>query len=228
MSLVLYSYFRSSAAYRVRIALNLKNLDYTIHPVHLLENGGEQNHSEYLAINPQGLVPAIQTTDGLLTESAAIVEYLEERYPLPPLLPEGVRARAFVRSLTQMIACDIHPLNNLRVLNYLWPGNEPVKPRNEWMQHWLEKGFDAFENRIRGSGSKGSFCFGTVPGLADLFLIPQVYNALRFGLAVERYPLILGIYRNCISLEAFRQAAPENQLDAPENMKSGRENIETA
>ncbi|MGR9107696.1 MAG: maleylacetoacetate isomerase [Gammaproteobacteria bacterium] len=216
MALILYSYYRSSAAYRVRIALNLKNLDYAIHPVHLLRDGGEQNQSDYLEINPQGLVPALHTEHGLLTESAAIIEYLEERYPLPHLLPEDLGDRALVRSLAQMIACDIHPLNNLRVLTYLWPESASTEQKSKWYHHWLEKGLTAFEIMLQRSESKGAFCFGNGPGLADLFLIPQVYNALRFGHKIDAYPLIQGIYRNCTAIDAFHRAAPEMQPDSPE------------
>lgn len=222
MSLVLYSYFRSSAAYRVRIALNLKNLDYTIHPVHLLKNGGEQNHSEYLEINPQGLVPTLEIEDELLTESTSIIEYLEECYPHPPLLPESVKDRAFVRSLAQMIACDIHPLNNLRVLNYLWPEDRALDQKTDWVHHWLKKGFGAFETRLARAKPTAAFCFGNAPGLADLFLIPQVYNALRFDHCLKHYPLINRIYRNCIGLEAFRRATPEFQPDSPRSLDSNR------
>jgi maleylacetoacetate isomerase len=217
MALVLYSYYRSSAAYRVRIALNLKNLDYTIHPVHLINDGGEHRRRDYLEINPQGLVPALNTDDGLLTESAAIVEYLEERYPSPALLPKDLGDRALVRSLAQMIACDIHPLNNLRVLTYLWPENTSNEQKQRWYHHWLEKGLSAFEIRLERSRSNGCFCFGDAPGLADLFLIPQVYNALRFDHPIEPYPLIQGIYRNCTRIDAFRRAAPECQPDSPQS-----------
>jgi maleylacetoacetate isomerase len=222
MPLVLYSYYRSSAAYRVRIALNLKNVDYAIEPVHLLKNGGEQYQTDYLEINPQGLVPALHTEDGLLTESAAIVEYLEERYPLPRLLPDSAGDRALVRSLAQMIACDIHPLNNLRVLTYLWPESASANQKQRWYHYWLEKGLTAFEIRLERSGSNGEFCFGSAPGLADLFLIPQVYNALRFDHRIDRYPLIQGIYRNCTAIDAFRRAAPECQPDCPETANSGK------
>ena len=222
MSLVLYSYFRSSAAYRVRIALNLKNLDYAIQPVHLLKNGGEQNSSDYLKINPQGLIPSLEIEDGLLTESASIVEYLEERYPHPSLLPESAKDRAFVRSLAQMIACDIHPLNNLRVLNYLWSEDNASAQKTEWIHHWLERGFGAFETRLAGAKSSGCFCFGNTPGFADLFLIPQVSNALRFDHGLERYPFINRIYRNCIGLDAFRRAAPEFQPDSPRSVDADK------
>ncbi|MGH8553537.1 MAG: maleylacetoacetate isomerase [Methylococcales bacterium] len=215
MRLVLYSYWRSSAAYRVRIALNLKNLDYSIRPVHLLKHGGEQKRPDYLKINPQGLLPALVTEHGLLTQSAAIIEYLEECHPAPRLLPENAKDRAFVRSLAQMIACDIHPLNCLRVLEYLWPENNSSNQRKIWVHHWLEQGLSAFERRLEGAGSNGGFCFGDASGLADLFLIPQVYNALRFEHAIECFPLIQRIYQNCVSLGAFRKAAPESQPDAP-------------
>ncbi|MGH8548569.1 MAG: maleylacetoacetate isomerase [Methylococcales bacterium] len=221
MSLVLYSYYRSSAAYRVRIALNLKDINYTIYPVHLIKNGGQQNQTEYLEINPQGLVPALDTEDGLLTESAAIIEYLEERYALPRLLPDSLGDRALVRSLAQMIACDIHPLNNLRVLTYLWPETASADQKERWYHHWLAKGLSAFEIRLERSGSNGLFCFGDRPGLADLFLIPQIYNALRFEHGIGRYPLIQGIYRNCMAIEAFRRAAPEAQMDSPDFSDSG-------
>ena len=216
MRLALYSYYRSSAAYRVRIALNLKNLDYAIHPVNLLADGGEQQQTDYLETNPQGLVPALQTEDGLLTESAAIIEYLDERYPAPRLLPDRAGDRALVRSLAQMIACDIHPLNNLRVLNYLWPESASPEKKQRWYHHWLEKGLTAFEIRLERSGSNGAFCFGNAPGLADLFLIPQVYNALRFDYPIDDYRLIRTIYRNCTAIDAFQSAAPENQPDSPE------------
>ncbi|MGH8558474.1 MAG: maleylacetoacetate isomerase [Methylococcales bacterium] len=221
MSLVLYSYYRSSAAYRVRIALNLKNLDYSIRPVHLLNHGGEQNQAGYLEINPQGLVPALHSEDGLLTQSGAIIEYLDERFPSPRLLPENAGDRALVRSLAQMIACDIHPLNCLRVLTYLWPDSGSPDKKQQWCHHWLEMGLSAFEIRLERAGSNGEFCFGNAPGLADLFLIPQVYNALRFNHGIERYPLIQGIYRNCTTIEAFREAAPESQPDSPESIILG-------
>lgn len=221
MSLVLYSYYRSSAAYRVRIALNLKNLDYSIQPVHLLKNGGEQKSAGYLEINPQGLVPALHTEDGLLTQSAAIIEYLNERFPFARLLPEKAADRALVRSLAQMIACDIHPLNNLRVLDYLWSESGFADRKERWCHHWLEEGLSAFEIRLERAGSNGEFCFGNAPGLADLFLIPQVYNALRFDHGIERYPLIQAIYHHCTALDAFRKAAPESQPDSPESDNPG-------
>ena len=215
MALILYSYYRSSAAYRVRIALQMKGIKFQIHPVNLVKNGGEHLQDPYLQINPQGLVPALQTDDGLLTESAAIIEYLEERYPEPALLPANPADRAFVRSLAQMIACDLHPLNCPRVLNYLWPNEGFHDAKRDWYFHWIEKGFKAFEQRLQQRGITGRYSFGETPGYADLFLIPQVYNAFRFEFPLEDYPLIRGIYRNCTGILAFRNAAPEYQPDAP-------------
>lgn len=213
MSIILYSYFRSSAAYRVRIALNLKNIDYEIRPVHLLKHGGEQFNSDYLALNPQGRVPALMVQDRVLTQSSAIIEYLEEMTPEPPLLPADPLDRAYVRSLAQLIACDIHPLNNLRVLNYL-KENLQLEDNSSWYRHWVREGFAALEKRLATGGRNGRFCFGGTPGLADAFLIPQVYNGLRFDCGVSDFPLISDIYWNCMQERAFIEAAPENQPDA--------------
>jgi maleylacetoacetate isomerase len=213
VSIILYSYFRSSAAYRVRIALNLKNIDYEIRPVHLLKHGGEQFDPEYLALNPQGRVPALAVDNQVLTQSSAIIEYLEEAYPMPPLLPVDPIERAYVRSLAQLIACDIHPLNNLRVLSYLKEQHR-LEDNSDWYRHWVREGFAALEKRLENSGRKGRFCFGDTPGLADAFLAPQVYNGLRFDCGVNDFPLINDIYRNCMQEKAFMDAAPENQPDA--------------
>jgi maleylacetoacetate isomerase len=213
MSVILYSYFRSSAAYRVRIALNLKNIDYEIRPVHLLKNGGEQCKADYLAINPQGRVPVLVVQNTVLTQSSAIIEYLEEAFPDPPLLPANTFERAYVRSLAQIIACDIHPLNNLRVMGYL-----KVMLKNDfeqaWRIHWIQEGFTAIEQLLQNNDYWGRFCFGDTSGMADVFLIPQVYNALRIGCEMKRYPMINAIYDNCIQETAFLNAAPENQPDA--------------
>lgn len=212
MPVILYSYFRSSAAYRVRIALNLKNIDYEIRPVHLLKNGGEQFKADYLALNPQGRVPVLVVGNAVLSQSSAIIEYLEEAYPNPPLLPDNVIERAYVRSLAQIIACDIHPLNNLRVLSYL---KSTLKNDFEqaWRIHWIQEGFAALEQLLQKNDYWGRFCFGDTPGMADAFLIPQTYNALRFGCEMKSYPLISGIYENCMQETAFSNAAPENQPD---------------
>lgn len=213
MSIILYSYFRSSAAYRVRIALNLKNVDYQIRTVHLLKNGGEQFKADYLALNPQGRVPALVLQNTVLTQSMAIVEYLEEVNPAPPLLPTDATARAYVRALAQIIACDIHPLNNLRVLNYL-KETLNYERKDVWYKHWIEDGFAAFEQLLHKRENRGRFCFGDKPGMADVFLIPQVYNALRFDCDMSRFPLISAIYQQCMHEAAFIKAAPENQPDA--------------
>jgi len=211
--LILYSYFRSSAAYRVRIALNLKNIDHEIRPVHLLRHGGEQFRADFLALNPQGRVPVLIVQNQALTQSSAIIEYLEEAFPEPPLLPEDPLDRAYVRSLAQLIACDIHPLNNLRVLNHL-KNTVRYEGKQDWYRHWVEEGFAALEMRLQQSGRRGRYCFGDIPGLADAFLVPQVYNALRFGCDMQPFPLIDGIYRQCLKEPAFVKAAPENQPDA--------------
>jgi maleylacetoacetate isomerase len=213
MPVILYSYFRSSAAYRVRIALNLKKIDYEIRPVHLLKNGGEQFNADYLALNPQGRVPVLVVENTVLTQSSAIIEYLEEVYPDPPLLPTDLLARAYVRSLSQLIACDIHPINNLRVLNYLKNALDYDR-KQAWYRHWIEEGFIALEQLLQNSEYPGWFCFGDTPGMADAFLIPQVYNALRFDCEMKSFPSIIGIYQNCMQETAFANAAPENQPDA--------------
>ena len=197
MSIILYSYFRSSAAYRVRIALNLKDIAYEIRPVHLLKNGGEQYNADYLALNPQGRVPVLVIENKVLSQSSAIIEYLEETYPTPPLLPDNALERAYVRSLSQIIACDIHPLNNLRVTNYLQDSVKSVFQQT-WRLHWIQEGFAAIEQLLQKSDYRGRFCFGDKPGMADVFLIPQVYNAFRFGCEMKSYPLISGIYSNCM------------------------------
>ncbi|WP_421863682.1 maleylacetoacetate isomerase [Motiliproteus sp.] len=216
----LYSYWRSSAAYRVRIALNLKQLDYQLVPVHLLKNGGEQFGEHYHRLNPQHRLPALQLDDGwVLTQSLAIIEYLDERYPEPPLLPQSAEGRAWVRSLAQLIGCDIHPLNNLRVLRYLsdWGGHDSDQNAH-WYRHWLQLGlgeFDAMLTRAPQNWcSKGRFCVGDSVSLADLLLIPQLYNAHRYELDLSSLPRLLEIEQHCMSLEAFHQAAPEQQPDA--------------
>jgi maleylacetoacetate isomerase len=213
LSVILYSYFRSSAAFRVRIALNLKNIAYEIRPVHLLKNGGEQFNADYLALNPQGRVPTLVVENRVLTQSAAIIEYLEEVYPSPPLLPVHPSERAYVRSLAQIIACDIHPLNNLRVLNYL---NDLLNDDSQqaWRSHWIQEGFSAVEQSLRQNDYQGLFCFGDTPGMADAFLIPQVFNALRIDYEMKNFPLITGIYEHCMRDAAFFKAAPVNQPDA--------------
>ena len=210
MAILLYSYYRSSAAYRVRIALNLKNLDYEIRPVNLIKESGEQHKADYLKLNPQGLVPTLIIENSVLTQSSAMIEYLEEIYPRPPLLPDKAEERAHVRGLAQLIACDIHPLNNLRVLNYLKTRDSDDNQRI-WYHHWIHEGFEALELSLKKNDCNGHFCFGDSPGLADVFLIPQVYNAKRFELPLVPYPLIAGIFEHCMGQQAFIDASPENQ-----------------
>lgn len=209
----LYGYWRSSAAYRVRIALNLKQLSYDNLPVHLIKNGGEQHSDSYRSLNPAELVPTL-VDDGLnLNQSLAIIEYLDEVYPEPALLPQEPAARALVRALAMDIACDIHPLNNLRVLQYLTGPlalNETQKL--QWITHWLSTGFKALERRLQSTA--GQFCVGDDVTLADLCLVPQVYNAQRFALDMSAYPTICSIHHHCQQLAAFALAAPEQQPDA--------------
>lgn len=209
----LYSYWRSSAAYRVRIALHLKQLSFETIPVHLLKDGGQQHSAEYQQLNPNQLVPTYVDGDLSLNQSLAIIEYLDEIYPEPALLPEDPVAKAQVRSLALDIACDIHPLNNLRILQYLTGPlalNEDQK--TEWIHHWLHTGFNALEQRLQTTA--GEFCYGDNITLADLCLVPQMYNALRFKLDTLEYPTISRIYHHCQQLAGFALAAPEQQSDA--------------
>ncbi len=213
----LYSYWRSSAAYRVRIALNLKGLDYEIVPVHLTDEGGHQHSKAFREVNAQGLIPVLSHGHRLFRQSLAIVEYLDEVFPDPALIPSLPRERARVLALAQMIACDIHPLCNLRVLQYLERefGVADVE-RERWCRHWIEEGFAAIEAMLVDNPSTGSFCEGDEPGLADLCLVPQVYNATRWRVDLARYPTIVKIYEVCMEEDAFIRARPENQADAPE------------
>jgi len=215
----LYSYFRSSASYRVRIALNLKGLAYDIVPVHLLRNGGEQFSPEYRQLNPDALVPAL-VDDAIdspiaLTQSLGIIEYLEETHPEPPLLPKDALDRAFVRGIALSIACDIHPINNLRVLRYLVRNlNVSEDDKNAWYRHWCEQGLASIETTLARDPRVGKFCYGDTPTLADCCLVPQVANAQRLNCDLTRMPTILRINETCLSLEAFAKAAPANQPDA--------------
>lgn len=214
-ALTLYSYWRSSAAYRVRIGLNLKGLDYAIEPVHLVRDGGEQRGDDYRALNPQQLVPMLKHGDRRLTQSLAILEYLDDMFPKPALLPADARGRARARALAQLVACDIHPLNNLRVLQYLKREQDAAQPAiDAWMQHWMHEGFHAMEAMLADSPATGAFCHGDAPTIADACLVPQLYNAHRFGVSLEAYPQIARIEANCLALPAFDAARPENQPDA--------------
>jgi len=213
--LKLYSYFRSSAAYRVRIALNLKGVDYEIVPVHLLRGGGENYLPEYTAKNPLGRVATLGGEGGIRAQSLAMLEYLEETHRTPPLLPASPFARARVRAIAHTVASEIHPLNNLRVLDYLV--NELAQESDAklaWYRHWIDEGFTGIEKLLSGSAATGHFCHGDAPTIADCCLIPQLYNARRFNCPLHAFPTIRRIGAACDELEAFRRAAPENQPDA--------------
>jgi len=209
--MILYGYALSSASYRVRIALNLKGLEVTTVPVHLRR--GEQRQPEFLQLNSQGFVPALRLDDGeMLTQSMAIIEYLEETHPQPRLLPAAPKARARVRGLCQLIACDVHPLNNLRVLKYLEAQlGLDENARNAWYRHWIQAGFEALEQSLTRDAPSGRFCHGDSPGMADVLLVPQVFNARRFSVDLAPYPRIIAIDRACRELLAFAAAAPEPQ-----------------
>ena len=208
----LYTYFRSSAAYRVRIALNLKGLSAEMIPIHLQKEGGLNKKPEYRAVNPQMRVPALRLDSGeLLTQSLAIIEYLDEVVPEPPLLPRDPVERAKVRSIAQLIACDIHPLNNVSALRYLKNelGQDQAKI-DRWYHHWILEGFDAMEVMVRPA----PYAFGSAVTLADICLVPQVYNARRLKAPLDRFPKLVAIDAACAKLAAFEQARPENQPDA--------------
>ncbi|HYG07181.1 MAG TPA: maleylacetoacetate isomerase [Stenotrophomonas sp.] len=213
--LQLYTYFRSSAAYRVRIALNFKGVAHELVPVHLLRDGGQQHAADYVRLNPQHMVPTLRHGDHVLVQSMAILEYLDEAFPDVPLLPATAPGRARVRALAQAVSCDIHPLNNLRVMQYLEHEWEVDGPRREaWMQHWMREGFAALEALLAGSADTGRFCHGDTPSLADCCLVPQLFNAHRFGVDLAPYPTLARIEQACLALEAFDRARPEQQPDA--------------
>lgn len=212
----LYGYYRSSAAYRVRIALALKGLEYEHIGVNLLPGVSEQLSEDYLALNPQGRVPYFIDGDVSISQSPAILEYLDEAYPDTPLLPADIDERARVRQLVNIIACDTHPLMNLAVTQFL-KGTYGVEQDGvmTWYQHWMPEGFRAFEAVLATSTDTGRFCHGDEPGMADLYLVPQLYNARRFNIPLGEYPNIERIDAACSELNAFKVAEPENQPDAP-------------
>lgn len=207
----LFDYVRSSSAYRVRICLNLKGIDYDANVINLLEK--QQSSEQYKKVNPQGLVPALKDGDNLITQSIAICEYLEEQYPdTPAILPKELMEKTHVRSLALSIGCDIQPLNNLRILNYLVRDmGLSDEQKMTWYQHWIKEGFTALETQLANSELTGDFCCGNQPGLADICLVPQVFNAKRFKAPMDDYPTINRIVDNCEKLEAFAKAHPDNQ-----------------
>lgn len=212
--LKLYTYFRSSAAYRVRIALHLKGLPFEAVPVHLLRDGGQQHSEAYAALNPAELVPTL--VDGALSlpQSLAIIEYLDEQYPQVPLLPADPAGRARVRALALAIACDIHPLNNLRVLQYLEHTlGQDQAARDTWYAHWVSVGFEALETELACSPCTGRYCHGDALTLADCLLVPQWFNAERLKVPLAGYPTLAGIVAACRALDAFQRAAPQAQAD---------------
>lgn len=209
----LYSYFRSSASYRVRIALALKGLDYEYIPVHLLK--GEQTQAQFAQVSPSRLVPLLTDGEASLSQSLAIIEYLEEKQPEPPLLPWDAIARARVRSLALDIACEIHPLNNLRVLRYLVQDmklNEEQK--NRWARHWIETGLEAVERQLQNHPLSGRFCHGYAPTLADVVLVPQIFNAHRMECRLDHVPTVMRIFEECMLLDAFFKTQPSACPDA--------------
>jgi maleylpyruvate isomerase len=214
MQNTLHTYFRSSAAYRVRIALNLKGLEAQHVPIHLNRAGGEQFGEKFRALNPQSLVPVWSDDAVVLSQSLAIMEYLDERYPTPPLLPASIEDRARAREIALAIACDIHPLNNLRVLKYLSAQHRvDDETKNAWVRHWIGLGLQALEARLAAERS-GPFCVGTRPTSADCCLVPQLFNAQRFGVDLAPYPVLRSIDAACQALPAFADAHPSLQPDA--------------
>ncbi len=211
----LYSFWRSSAAYRVRIALNLKGMDYEIIPIHLSKNGGEQMGEVYSSKNPNRLVPLFEDGQKSIHQSLAIIEYLEEVEPEPALLPKVTIDRAWVRSVAMDITSDIHPMNNVRVLRYLIKklgiNNEA---KDEWYQHWVKVGLESIEKQLSSDSRVGGFAFGDQPGLIDICLVPQLFNALSAKIDVEPYPTLMRIFHECMKLPAFIDAAWEEQIDA--------------
>ena len=215
MALKLYTYWRSSAAYRVRIVLALKGLSYEAVPRHLLRGGGEQRRADYLATNPQGLIPALDHDGLVITQSLAICEYLEELQPQPALLPADAAGRAAVRAMALLVACDIHPLNNLGVQQYLRAElGQADDGVTRWVHHWISRGFGALEQLVARHAGDGRHCHGSAVTLADAFLVPQVYNARRAQVDLAPYPRLLAIVQHLESLPAFEAARPEAQADA--------------
>jgi len=213
--LTLYDYYRSSAAYRVRIALNLKKCEYEKHTIHLLKDGGQQHSTDYKKVNPLGLVPALKDGDFTIGESLAIIEYLNDKFPTPPLLPNSIEDKARIRSLSLIIVADTHPLCNLRVNNFLASQYGVTEDqKKEWIQHWIHAGLTAFQEQLEMYQFSGAYCFGDSPTLADICLIPQLFSAKRFGCDLSRYSLLMCINDNCAALSAFADAYPIEPVTA--------------
>ncbi|MGF6876874.1 maleylacetoacetate isomerase [Paraburkholderia sp. MM5477-R1] len=211
----LYSYFRSSASYRVRIALALKELQFQYEAVHLLKDGGQQLAPEYRLVNPDGIVPALEDGPEVLTQSLAIIEYLDEVHPEPPLLPRSAADRAYVRSVALQVACEIHPVDNLRVLKYLKTNfGISDEQKSQWYRHWIDVGFGSLEARLTVEKRVGDFAFGDTPTVADICLVPQIWNARRFDIPLDSYPTLNRFANNAMALNAFKHAEPSNQPDA--------------
>lgn len=210
--LTLYTYFRSSAAFRVRIALNLKGLDWQPEVIWLPT--GEQSGAQYRTVNPQALVPTLVEDGSHLAQSMAIIEYLDETHPQPPLLPGAALDRARIRSLAQLVACDIHPVNNLRILKYLKREmHQPQEAIDDWYRHWCNEGLAAYERQLADGGA-GKFSHADAATLADICLVPQVFNAQRFEVDMAKFPLTLGIFERCMALPAFDAAQPSRQAES--------------
>lgn len=212
----LYSYWRSTAAYRVRAALAFKGIDFEHVIVNLVKDGGEQHGAAFRNVNPQGRVPVLVDGDAVIGQSLAIIEYLEERFPVPALLPKAPADRAFARQIALAVACDMHPLNNLSVLNYL-SGHLGAEEsaRRDWYHHWVREGFNAIEALLKTRAAEGPFCLGKDLTVADVFLVPQVYNARRFEVPLDAWRRITAIEAQCLDLDVFQRARPEAQPDAP-------------
>lgn len=210
----LFTYFRSSAAFRVRIALNLKGLKAEPHFVHLVKDGGQQHRPEFRKVNPQGFVPALVDQGHVLTQSLAIIEYLEETHPNPPLLPKDALGRARVRAMALIIAADIHPLQNTRIMKYLEGElKQDEAARKRWIQRWITEGFTALEKTLANDSSTGEFCHGDTPTMADVLLVPQMFSSRRFGVDLEPFPTLRRIDEHCQLLKPFQDAAPAKQPD---------------
>lgn len=211
---ILYSYFRSSTSYRARIALNLKEVKYTQKTVHLLEDGGQQHKPEYLELNPAGEVPTLIHNGKIISQSFAIIEYLDEIIPKNPLFPTNAYSRAKIRQICENINCGIHPLTNLKVMQYLNLEMEvPTSSNERWQQHWIHKGLAALEQIVKETA--GTYAFGDYLTCADIFIIPQLFSAQRFGVAIQKYPTLFDINNKCLALDAFKKAHPFNQPDTP-------------